>query len=94
MAVKKIPMRKCAGCDCMKEKKELIRIVHTPEDEFIVDFSGKKSGRGVYLCHSKACLETARFLVKRFHGSMAAVAIYCVECEIGIIFSIRNWIIT
>ncbi len=60
MAVKKIPMRKCAGCDCMKEKKELIRIVHTPEDEFIVDFSGKKSGRGVYLCHSKACLETAR----------------------------------
>lgn len=60
MAVRKIPMRKCAGCDEMKEKKELLRVVHTPEGEFLLDFTGKKSGRGVYVCRSKACLETAQ----------------------------------
>ena len=49
MAVKKIPMRKCAGCDEMKEKKQLVRVVRTPEGEFVLDFTGKKSGRGVYV---------------------------------------------
>ena len=47
MAVKKIPMRKCAGCEEMKEKKQLVRVVRTPEGEFVLDFTGKKSGRGV-----------------------------------------------
>ena len=60
LAVRKIPMRKCAGCDEMKEKKQLIRVVHTPENEICIDFSGKKSGRGVYVCHSKECLELAQ----------------------------------
>ena len=46
MAVKKTPMRKCAGCDEMKDKKQLVRVVHTPEGEFMLDFTGKKSGRG------------------------------------------------
>ncbi len=53
-------MRKCAGCDEMKEKKQLIRVVHTPENELCIDFSGKKSGRGVYVCRSRQCLEQAQ----------------------------------
>ena len=60
MAVKKIPMRKCAGCEEMKEKKQLVRVVHTPEGEFLLDFTGKRSGRGVYVCRSCACLEAAQ----------------------------------
>lgn len=60
MAVRKIPMRKCAGCEEMKEKKQLLRVVHTPEGEFMLDFTGKKSGRGVYVCRSKSCLEAAQ----------------------------------
>ena len=60
MEVRKIPMRKCAGCEEMKEKKQLLRVVHTPEGEFLLDFTGKKSGRGVYVCRSKECLEAAQ----------------------------------
>ncbi len=60
MTVRKIPMRKCAGCEEMKEKKQLIRVVHTPENKFVVDFSGKKSGRGVYICKDKKCLLAAQ----------------------------------
>lgn len=60
MAVnKKIPMRKCVGCGEMKPKKELIRILRT-EEEFLVDVTGKKNGRGAYLCPCSACLEKAR----------------------------------
>lgn len=56
---KKIPMRSCAGCGEKKEKKELIRVIRTPEGEIVVDFSGKKNGRGVYLCDNLKCLKTA-----------------------------------
>ena len=59
MAVKKTPMRKCAGCDEMKDKKQLVRVVRTPEGEFMLDFTGKKSGRGVYVCKNRSCLEAA-----------------------------------
>lgn len=57
---KKIPMRKCVGCGEMKEKKALIRIIHTPEDEVLVDATGKKNGRGAYICKSLSCFEKAR----------------------------------
>lgn len=60
MAVKKTPMRKCAGCDEMKDKKQLVRVVRTPEGEFMLDFTGKKSGRGVYVCKNRSCLEAAQ----------------------------------
>ncbi len=60
MAIRKIPQRRCAGCEQMKEKKQLIRVVHTPQDEFLLDLTGKKSGRGVYICKSIECLEAAR----------------------------------
>lgn len=59
MVQKKIPLRKCIGCGEMLAKKELIRIVNTPEDEVVLDFVGKKNGRGAYLCKNVSCLETA-----------------------------------
>lgn len=60
MKPKKIPMRMCVGCGEMKQKKELIRVVKTPEGEIGLDFTGKKSGRGAYICRSSQCLEKAR----------------------------------
>jgi len=57
---KKIPLRKCTGCQEMKSKKELIRIVRNDEGEFSVDFTGKKAGRGAYICSDIACLEKAQ----------------------------------
>jgi hypothetical protein len=59
MRTKKVPLRMCVGCQEMKPKKELIRIVRTPESEIILDSTGKKSGRGAYLCPQKECLEKA-----------------------------------
>lgn len=56
---KKIPMRQCIGCGEMKPKKELIRILRTTEGELVVDATGKKNGRGAYLCDSMECLEKA-----------------------------------
>lgn len=57
--IKKIPMRKCLGCMQSYPKKELIRVVRTPEGEICVDLTGKKSGRGAYVCKSEACLKKA-----------------------------------
>jgi uncharacterized protein len=57
---KKIPMRMCLGCQEMKPKKELIRIVKNKEDEISVDFIGKKPGRGAYVCKAVTCFEKAR----------------------------------
>lgn len=59
MRQKKIPLRMCVGCQEMKSKKELIRIVRTPEEEVLLDPTGKKSGRGVYVCPDKECLKKA-----------------------------------
>ena len=53
-------MRKCVGCGEMKPKKELIRILRTEEEEFVIDTTGKKNGRGAYLCPQKACFEEQR----------------------------------
>lgn len=57
---KKIPMRQCVGCGDMKSKKEMMRILKTPEDEIILDVTGKKNGRGAYFCKSGECLLKAR----------------------------------
>ena len=56
---KKIPQRMCVGCREMKPKKELLRVVRTPEEEILIDFTGKKSGRGAYVCPDDACLNRA-----------------------------------
>ena len=57
---KKIPERQCVGCGEMKQKKEMMRVLKTPEDEIILDITGKKNGRGAYLCKSGECLQKAR----------------------------------
>lgn len=56
---KKIPMRQCLGCREMKPKRELIRVVKSPEGAVSLDFKGKLSGRGAYICHSADCLKKA-----------------------------------
>ena len=56
---KKIPMRQCLGCREMKPKKELIRVVRSPEGEIRLDFRGKANGRGAYVCPDTACLKKA-----------------------------------
>jgi len=59
MKPRKIPMRMCVGCREMKEKKELIRVVRSPEGEVSLDPGGKKSGRGAYVCRNADCLKRA-----------------------------------
>lgn len=59
MAVRKIPMRQCTGCGEMKNKRELIRVIKTPEEEIIIDATGKKNGRGAYICCSNECFKKA-----------------------------------
>ena len=53
-------MRQCVGCQEMKSKKEMLRVIKTAEDEIILDTTGRKNGRGAYLCFSKECLLKAR----------------------------------
>ena len=55
----KIPIRTCIGCQCKKPKKEMIRIIKTPEGNIEIDKTGKKSGRGAYLCSNVECLDIA-----------------------------------
>ena len=57
---KKIPVRRCVGCNAQKEKRALGRIVRSPEGEISVDLTGKKPGRGAYVCRSADCLRAAR----------------------------------
>ena len=57
---RKIPQRQCVGCRVMKDKKALVRVVKTPENEVVLDLTGKKSGRGAYVCPEMECLKKAR----------------------------------
>ncbi|MCI8768403.1 MAG: YlxR family protein [Schaedlerella sp.] len=56
---RKIPMRKCVGCGEMKPKKELLRVLRTEEEGFVLDTTGKKNGRGAYICYSRDCFQKA-----------------------------------
>ena len=69
MKVKKVPLRMCTGCMEMKPKKELIRVVRNSEGEVSVDLTGKKSGRGAYICKNEECLEKA-FKTKRLSRNL------------------------
>jgi len=60
MKQKKVPIRKCIACGQAQDKKELFRIVRSPEGEVFLDPTGKKNGRGAYLTKSKECIEKAR----------------------------------
>ena len=57
---RKIPLRKCSGCGEMKPKGELVRVVRSPEGELSMDLTGRKAGRGAYVCHNIECLRVAR----------------------------------
>ena len=59
MKQRKIPMRMCVGCREMKPKRELLRVVRSPEGEISFDLTGRKPGRGAYVCRSAACLNLA-----------------------------------
>jgi len=70
---KKIPMRQCLGCREMKPKRELIRVVRSPEGAISLDFRGKAPGRGAYVCPNPQCLKKAikgRALEKAFSASI------------------------
>ena len=72
MPTRRIPMRKCTGCNEMKPKKELVRVVRSPEGEVSLDLTGKKPGRGAYVCHNLECLIKAR-KAKRFENAFSCV---------------------
>ncbi len=59
MSTKKIPLRQCIGCGEMKSKKEMIRVLKTSEDDIVLDATGRKNGRGAYLCASMECFRKA-----------------------------------
>ena len=67
---KKIPLRQCVGCREMKTKKEMIRVIKTPENEVVLDAKGKQNGRGAYLCFSAECKTFKRTgtFFKDFHS--------------------------
>ena len=67
--VRKQPMRRCTGCGEHFPKMTLIRVLRTPEGEIVLDVSGKKSGRGAYICKSASCLKKAR-KAKRLESSL------------------------
>lgn len=73
MRTKKVPLRKCIGCGEMKSKKELVRVVKNQEGEISLDLTGRKPGRGAYVCHDIECLRSAR-KAKRLERSF--------ECQI------------
>ncbi len=57
---KKIPLRQCVGCGEMKSKKEMMRVIKDADEQIVLDVTGKKNGRGAYLCVSEECLKKAR----------------------------------
>lgn len=59
LSTKKIPQRQCIGCGGMKSKKEMIRILKTTEDEIVIDATGRRNGRGAYICPSMDCYKKA-----------------------------------
>ncbi len=85
---KKIPMRKCVGCQEMKNKKEMIRVIRTPEETFLLDATGKKNGRGAYVCPSLECLQLAkknRGLERSFKQAIPEAVYDALEKEMRVI---------
>lgn len=83
---RKIPQRQCVGCRTMKDKKALVRIVKTPEGEICVDATGKKSGRGAYICPDAQCLQKARksrALERAFETAIPEAVYDAMETELG-----------
>ncbi|MBQ5310439.1 MAG: YlxR family protein [Oscillospiraceae bacterium] len=70
--IRKIPMRTCLGCNEAKPKKELVRVVRSPEGDISLDLTGKKNGRGAYICRNAECLRKAR-KARRFEKSFSCM---------------------
>ena len=84
--VKKIPQRQCVSCREMKDKKSLLRVVHSPEGQVSLDFGGKKPGRGAYVCHNVECLRKARktrALERAFEVTIPPEVYDAMEAELG-----------
>ncbi|MBO7403633.1 MAG: YlxR family protein [Clostridia bacterium] len=71
---KKIPQRRCVGCQGTFDKRDLLRVVRSPDGAISLDFSGKKSGRGAYLCFNEACFKKAK---------KSGILARSLECEIS-----------
>lgn len=87
---KKVPVRRCVGCQEMKGKKERIRVIRTKEGEFLLDATGKKNGRGAYICPSKECLKKAirnKGLERSFKQSIPTEVYEALEKEMGLLGS-------
>ncbi|MCI8667520.1 MAG: YlxR family protein [Dorea sp.] len=87
---KKVPVRRCVGCQEMKGKKEMIRVIRTKEGEFLLDATGKKNGRGAYICPSKECLKKAirnKGLERSFKQSIPTEVYEALEKEMGLLGS-------
>ncbi len=87
-ANRKVPMRRCVGCQEMKSKKEMIRVIRTQEGEFSLDATGKKNGRGAYICPSGECLRKAvrnKGLERSFKQPIPAQVYEALEKEMGIL---------
>lgn len=81
---KKIPLRQCVGCGEMKSKKEMMRVLKTAEEGIVLDVTGRKNGRGAYLCISRECLLKAkknRGLERSFKMSIPEDVYDCLEKE-------------
>ena len=65
--VKKIPQRQCIGCGQMKDKKDLIRILKTQDESIVIDATGRKNGRGAYICANEDCLKHLRIRDSKGH---------------------------
>ena len=86
MSVKKIPLRQCIGCGEMKNKREMIRILKTAEGEIVLDATGRKNGRGAYLCPSMDCFlkaKKSRGLDRCFKMAVPAEVYERLEKEMG-----------
>lgn len=84
--MKKIPMRMCVACREMRAKKDLMRIVRTAEGELVLDLTGKRSGRGAYLCRDAACMNKAiktRALERALEAPMNDALKTAIASEIG-----------
>lgn len=85
---RKMPVRQCVGCQEMKNKKEMIRVIRTKEGEFLLDATGKKNGRGAYICPSKECLGKAvksKGLERSFKQAIPEEVYEALEKEMGLI---------
>lgn len=83
---KKVPMRQCVGCGAMGNKKEMMRVLKTPEDQIVLDKTGKKNGRGAYLCKELECLQKAcrnKGLERSFKMSIPREVYETLEKEYG-----------